>query len=450
MNKNKKIKLIISALLSFIICVFSLGLNLEGYEPEDDAGHGLHTDKGNYHMGEANTSYSYSDEEVKYIEKGTGEEVVKTAIEYKKYIEDGIAMWIDAGKTYSEDENYEIINMEELESGGKGTIKLDYNEEKGISWVDADNYDENDPDKKITEWTLTINLYWYEMKNDDGTYVYNDDWKKENIAHEIGHIYGLNDLREFGYNNYRSIMWWQKNPVKSITENVIYGMELCTEAFTSQELVPVGTEDICQKLVCTGNSGGSYTIKSDPTHSWTDESDTICNDCGYMRPIAIEEVDGLLKVTLDGQSWVLNSSGTGTELQYNTSYTLPCNVPVSWVNVGDGGYNRYCYNGYIYGDQYVSNPLRFANLREMTKVKRDEYSYYKLRYIRERPDQRYQFQWVQTTNNLIGGFYVQLFGNEVNGYYVKIYRVLLDGSGNKYHYAEVWSPSMNIPVYFSP
>jgi hypothetical protein len=192
----------------------------------------------------------------------------------------------------------------------------------------------------------------------------------------------------------------------------------------------------------------------DSTYDWTDESDTICNDCGYMRPIAIVEVGGLLTVTLDGQSWVLNISGTG-ELQYNSSYSLPNGGTLIWNDVGDGNpYHRYCYNyngiDYFYGDQYTSYTTQFADLREMTKVKRDEYSYYKLRYIRERPDQRYQFQWVQTTNNLIGGFYAQLFGNEVNGYYVKIYRVLLDGSGNKYHYAEVWSPSMKITVYFSP
>src|SRR4030042_1807251 len=287
-----------------------------------------------------------------------------------------------------------LITITKILMGNMGAVDAEYNEGSNSTAYTHGQY--HDPSTNHwTSWIITINSYRFDDKSAEG--------KARTIAHEIGHVYGLHHVPH---------------------------------------------NDTQHKKKC-GLCKGYYL----ENHTWTDESDTICNDCGYMRPIAIVEVGGLLTVTLDGQSWVLNISGTG-ELQYNSSYSLPNGGTLIWNDVGEGNpYHRYCYNyngiDYFYGDQYTSYTTQFADLREMTKVKRDEYSYYKLRYIRERPDQRYQFQWVQTTNNLIGGFYAQLFGNEVNGYYVKIYRVLLDGSGNKYHYAEVWSPSMNIPVYFS-
>jgi hypothetical protein len=51
MEKNKKIKLLLSALLIFIICIFTLGISLEDIEIPEDVIFKLHPDKSNYHMG---------------------------------------------------------------------------------------------------------------------------------------------------------------------------------------------------------------------------------------------------------------------------------------------------------------------------------------------------------------------------------------------------------------
>jgi hypothetical protein len=454
MNKSKKIKLIISVLITIVVCIFSLGIDLEDIIIPDDAGYELHPEDDNYHMGEDYTSYSYSDEEFEYIDSETGEEFVKKAIEYKEYIEDGIDIWIDAGKTISGDDSYEIIDMEEVDSGGMGTIKLDYDSDKGIAWVVAGNYDENDPDKKITEWTLTINLYWYEKKNDDGTYMYDDDYKAKNIAHEIGHVYGLKDLE--GIEDYYNLMYYKKNPFKSITEDDLLGMEVCTESFISDEWVPVATEDRCMNHIYTTRSGQEVVIEHKDAHTYSDSNDPTCNDCGYIRPVRvpIENIGMLFMVRIDGQTWVLN--------QYSDCYNLPRGGKLCWHEVtgSDNPYASdfpyaYCYNyngiDYTFGDSNKNHERSFYNLRKQTKVSDNDKSYY-LKYVFNRKWSNYWYpQYLKSETSKRGVFWAELEYDEIEGHYVVIKRALVNEGPDSLGITgtEVWSPSLHFPAYFS-
>ena len=461
--KKKNIKNFLTVILLFILSISLLGSTLEedsecipqGFLPSSTAGWALHPERNNYHMGSKITKYNYADE---------------IAESYSTYIDAGKALWGD------------FISMSEVEDDAMGVIDTMDDPDIDTIAVCPPECHNPDPDNHYhdyceTGWEIIINIPNFDAE--DRTYKH----KIRTIAHEIGHIYGLADLFE-GYE--LQIMYKYSSASKDVTGKDEIGMEICTDIHTEHDfsnilyedsnycvvacshcggyipvphqftstLVPVGTQSTCRKTVKTCSlCGYSYVSAWDHTHTWTDKYDATCNDCGYTITVAVEEDDGLLTTTIDGQSWDLNSSGTGNELQYNTSYNLPDGRTLTWNNVGDSTYNRYCYNygglDYIYGDQYTSYPARFANLAEMTKVERDEYSYYKLRYILTCANCMYRDQWIQTTKSLQGGFYAYLFGNEEDGYYVTIYRVLVDGAGEKFHDAQVWSPSRYIPVYFS-
>jgi len=132
MAANKKIELILAVLTIFIICIFCIGYNYTDYEPEDDAGFKLHPDKNNRHMGSEYTSYSFSDQSVNY----KGIEIEPDS--YEDLIESAEALWVDKGKEISGNNDYQIINMEAVESGEIGTIEVVY-----------------EPDSDNPAWTTT-------------------------------------------------------------------------------------------------------------------------------------------------------------------------------------------------------------------------------------------------------------------------------------------------------
>ena len=462
MGKNKKIKTFLSVLLVFLICIFNQGFT-EDCEIPEDAGWSLFPSKSN--MGSATTSYSYDDKPLKYeiIEDGISEEFEKRAIDYKDYVEKAITMWNDTAGGVVNDDNYEIINMEELESGGMGTIKLAYNEDKGNAWVNI-CYMESDTDKKITNWTLTINTYWFEKKNSDGSDFYDYEDKVKTIAHEIGHVFGLADLKDT--NNYSQIMYYRKNPSKSITANDIQGMEVVTESFTSDEWVPVATEDRCTNHVYTTRSGGEFILEHKDTHSYIDESYITCPDCGHMRNIEIPiiNIGELLVARIDGQSWVLNqpTSLFSNLAGYSSCYNLPRGGTLCWNDISDIiSYNQYdheyCYNyngtNYIYGDSAANKHWEesFKYLRQLTEIRGSKGSYHYLSYVLSRKWSLHWYpQYVETEKNLYGIFWAELQGSKEEGYYLVTKRGLVDKeTADLMNRGEVWSPELRIPVYFS-
>jgi len=482
MVKIKKIELLLAILILLVVCIFSLG---DSIEIPEDSGFGLH-EFGSL-IGKRKIKIYYDDDyPVECIirnENGEFEWVTKYASDYKDFVEGiegnedrpgGIELWnIAAG--------YELLDWEVVEDPMLATviIKIDHSRRiNRIGYCKAPEYDKDG--NLVRSGYIKINVYNWEKRNPDGTSVLSTRDLEENIAHEFGHLAGLVDLGskalwdteplemiDLMYN----IMFFQRNYVKSVTAEDVAGMEACTENYTCGEWVPIGEADRCRQCECTTNLGGCSFTYFDTSHSWTDESDTTCNDCDYMRPIAIEEVDGLLTVTLDGLSWVLNYSVPWTEhewsqfppkfselLGYSSSNNLPKGgATLSWGDhfiISDGTvFHRYCYkyNGidYVLGQYQSTNPESFYSLREMTKIKDNKGRYHYLSYINKNI---WAYQWYQTTKIYQGIFWARLCGDEVNGYYVIIYRGLVDAEtgdigrlGN-----EVWTPSIHFPVYFSP
>jgi len=499
MAVNKKIKLILAVLIIFIICIFSIGYDYTGYEPEDDAGFKLHPDKNNRHMGSEYTSYSFSDQSVYY----EGVEIEPDS--YEDLIESAEAMWVDKGKEISGNNDYQIIDMEDLESGGMGTIQLvDYPYKRSPARTRVKWISDPDTDYLITEWTLYINVARFEERNDDGTYRYDIETKRNIIAHEIGHIFGLGHAEDTGQIMYESFKINEetgkiKSGTEEITESDIQGMEICTENFETimaaddeycsqiyshsggyffkehsftSELVVVGTEEICKKEVYTcSDCGYSYEVL-DITHEWTDESDTECNDCGYVRlgPFEIVELEGLLTITINGQVWVLNYSEEGTEHEwsqyppkfselhgYNSVYVMRCGRILKWsaniafVHMGTT-YYQYCYNfddiDYYHGQYWWYKPDSFRNLRLMTEIIDNDGTYHYLRGI----EPLAYPQYVQTTMDLEGIFWAQLCGDAESGYYVLIRRALAYEVDDSIviRGQSVWEPPIYYPVYFGP
>jgi hypothetical protein len=270
MLKNNKIKLVLATFLLFIICILSMAQEHDNdYIEEPEAG-GWDLLDTQGKMGSGDTTYVFDTEEEVTIEvmkeDGTYEEATRKPEDYEQYLKEAVDLWNEAAAEYYGEENYEIINMEEVEDGAMGIIKLEDKKQKTRFANVTSHSDPDDPDKKIDEWVMLINPWNFEKLNHESKVLV--------IAHEIGHIYGLDEktilshvqimYRWFNIDNQGNIV-----PGRVIARNDFIGMEAVTGNFTCGEWTPVGTENECMERECTTLSGGSFT-KIDPTHTCSD------------------------------------------------------------------------------------------------------------------------------------------------------------------------------------
>ncbi len=340
MLKSNKTKLLLLLSLVLILCLFSTGHSLHPddiggeFLPWEDAGWVLHPngwpptfpDAINYHMGSINTTYMYDDTVHVY----DGKEYL--ASDYTNHFNNGIALWGD------------VINMEETDNpmgdirlmkdpddpatakcGGHEPELPYYHETNWYIKINIPKFYPSNKDKAIKKRTIAHEIghvygladlgseyklqIMYGVKSKKKDVKPNDIWGMEictdqHIAHNITEY----NHDESGYcieicgdcggctkvpNEF--IQAWVPVGTVDTCQKLV---DTCTDSGYSydvdfdnihdtfiQEWVPVGTVDTCQKLVDTCNDCGySYDLfEYDTEHSWTDENDATCDDCGYFR-----------------------------------------------------------------------------------------------------------------------------------------------------------------------
>lgn len=399
---------------------------MDDFWPDDDAGWTLY-EQSHKHMGFIQTTYKYYDATIKE--------------NYEEYFNSGIGMWGD------------LITMTETSLGNIGGIYAE--EMPGSNTTATTNIHPDWPGDHVTKWEITINPLQYDPMNDEAKY--------RTMAHEIGHVYGLHHVPNTG-----QIMWSGASETKNVTDSDRWGMKVCTEEHSTNDHTNfsyIQYNETQHKEKC-GLCKGYYL----ENHTWTDENDTTCNDCGYIRSMEIYEEDELLKVNLDGQVWVLNYSEEGTEYEwsqyppklsemhgYSSSYNLPGGGTLIWndigIYIGETFMHRYCYNyngvDYYIGEYNRYHPQSFLNLRILTHIIR---SGSPVEYILCLIDSdRYHNQWYETAYEHSGIFWYQLYGDEQNGYYIVLKRglVRVEDDSITAKGGDVWTPELRIPVYFS-
>lgn len=141
------------------------------------------------HMGTKNTTYSYASSTVKN--------------NYSSYVSSGIALWGSRISCTESSSSMGTITVSALDSNANATLTPSY----------------SPATKHMLSWTLTIY-----SKNFDGN---TDAGKKNTIAHEIGHAYGLGHV---DYSN--QIMYHTYSETKGITSYDVAGMQVMTHAHT--------------------------------------------------------------------------------------------------------------------------------------------------------------------------------------------------------------------------
>ena len=314
MNKKNLIRI---SVISFCICLMLSNVVLghtipTSFIPYSDSGWLLNGT--NSHMGSKTTEYYYASTETE---------------DYASHVNAGISMW---GSN---------INMSEDASGIGVITVVDLPNEGYTATCSAGSAVHRDA------WTITINMPVF-----DGL-GRTDDHKKRTLAHEIGHAYGLGDLSS----SYSSqMMYGGSSSIKNVTSNDIWGMKICTEEHTSHNYneyifysssshykicgdcrgavivshsgqpasywLPYGTETVCMSkpLICSDCSGITGYLY-DYSHTYTNNCDTTCNDCGYIRSVLVHVYTNSCDTTCN----VCGAIRSTTHI-YSNSCDTTCNV----------------------------------------------------------------------------------------------------------------------------
>lgn len=147
---------------------------------------------GDWHMGQKSTTFKYASEQIEN--------------EFSQYIQGGIALWgNNISVTYS--------------SNGLGTITANFENETGNNATTKNVY--AGADKHVGRWTIQINVL--DFNSEDNT----DEIRVRTIAHELGHVYGLDHVT-----NPQQLMYHTGSPTKNITNKDIAGIRVMTHEHT--------------------------------------------------------------------------------------------------------------------------------------------------------------------------------------------------------------------------
>lgn len=97
--------------------------------------------------------------------------------------------------------------------------------------------------------------------------------KTRTIAHEIGHVFGLDDLKDSA--NDTKIMWYSASSSKNVTQSDLYGMKVVTHAHKSHSFAsPVSYSSTYHRSTCNYCSG-----YIEERHTMVNGS---CSECGRI------------------------------------------------------------------------------------------------------------------------------------------------------------------------
>ena len=329
-----------------------------------------------------------------------------------------------------------LVTMLQVDVGNEGTINaaLDY-----TTTARALTTIYSDVNNHIDLWTLLIYI---------NNFTGSSEGKARTMAHEIGHVYGLNHV-----SNPDQIMYGYYDEEKDVESGDEWGMKVCTEEHINHSDYTYLSYNDTQHMKICGACNGYYLEE----HEWTDANDYVCNLCDHIRSIAVyEDTDGLLKINLDGQVWVVNYDEEGTEHEWSSDppkfselhgYASTCTLPnggtLTWDNSPSGQYNRYFYD---YNGQDCYLWADFLDLRADSKVYRNPISWYVVNYL----GSYYGYQWYRTTRDYTGIFWARLYKDPANGDYVVIWRGLASEELDSLltRGGPLYAPELKIPVYY--